>query len=205
MARKNKPRKWSNLAGQLPEDPRQSHLSPWMQEVLAIKDEKYNELSMSELKDEWAKLDEAQAAADALTSERNKQYKALELRVIEELKKVHEVAGTDMWRGDGHTFSPKFNPRPVVKDPVALRKWIEENDKEDLLTLSAPRLKSIVCEALDTELAAMMTPAQRAGLKPGDPSSGMPPPGVEVFLQTSVHHTGGKNVPQPSEDDDSAF
>jgi hypothetical protein len=46
-----------------------------------------------------------------------------------------------------------------------------------------------------------MTPAQRAELNPGDPASGVPPPGVKVFLQTTVHHPPVKR-PAPVEPDE---
>lgn len=199
MAR-NKPRKWSNLKGQLPavEEP-----SEWMMKVLAEKD-KLAGKSMAELKDEYAALEEEQRFEDLARAERNIKFAALEKRILEELAKIKELAGTDMWRGDGHTFSPKYTPRPVVKDPAALMDWIKQRGLQELLSLPSARLKSIVVEALNTEMAAMMSPAERAALKPGDPGSGMPPPGVEVFLHETVHHTSGtkKSARRSSDDTD---
>lgn len=205
MSRRNKPRKWSNLQGQLAADPEETTLSPWMEEVLVLKDERKDK-TMDELALEFADLEEEEAFADLATSERNKKFKAIELRVLDELKRVEAVAGTDMWRGQGQTFSPKYTPRPVVTDPAALMQWIRETGQEDQLTLSAPRLKSIVNEVLDTELAALMSPAARAALKPGDAGSGLLPPGVAAFLQTSVHHTSAKKPTSgPSDPDDVPF
>lgn len=186
-----KPRKWSNLKGVIP-DADSGVITPWMKKVLAAKDTRA-EHSMATLADEYAGLKAADKKAEEDSSKRKVLYKALELRVLEELKKVKEVAGMDTWQGAaGQSFSPKFTPRPVVKDPEALMAWIHETKQTEQLTLPGARLKAIVCEALDTKVAAVLTPAQREQLKPGDPASGAPPPGVDVFLQTSVSWTGGK-------------
>lgn len=171
-----------------------------MQKVFEAKDARQAK-TMNELALEWADLEEEEEFEELAQSERNIKYAALERRILEELEKVKQVAGTDMWRGEGHTFSPKFTPRPVVTDLPALMAWIKSTGQEHQLTLPKPRLKSIVCEALDTELAASMTVAQRAELKPGDPSSGACPPGVSAFLDTGVHHTGGKRKSKRKEED----
>lgn len=206
MARAGKPRKWSNLKGQIP-DAAPSETTEWMAKVYIEKDGLAGK-TMQEMQDEWVALEEEEEFAKLAESKRNITYKALELRILEELQKVKAIAGTDMWRGENKTFSPKFTPHPTVTDPVALMKWIHDTNQEAQLTLSAPRLKSIVNEALDTEAAVAMTPAQRAELKPGDPASGAPPPGVAVFLQTGVHHTSVKQIipgTAGSDPDDSPF
>jgi hypothetical protein len=194
---RNKPRKWSNLKGQLPDDPEQVQMSPWMEKVLTAKDARQSH-TMQQLQDEWVDLEQEEAFASLAEGERNIKYEALERRILEELERVKAVAGTDMWRGESKTFSPQFTPRPVVDDPAKLLQWIKDTKQEALLTLPAPRLKSLVCEALDTEAAAVMTPAQRAELKAGEPASGSPPPGVSVYLQTKVHHTTVKSATPPT-------
>jgi hypothetical protein len=203
MGRANKPRKWSNLKGQIPDDAEPT-ISEWMEKVLVEKDT-LNAKSMQEIQDEWVALEEEEAFAALAESQRNIKYKALEMKILEELEKVKAVAGTDMWRGEHKTFSPQFTPRPVVTDLAALMKWIHDTKQEAVLTLAAPKLKSIVCEALDTEAAVAMTPAQRSELKAGDPASGVPPPGVSVFLQTKVHHTTVKQAPTGGDPEDDPF
>lgn len=200
MGRANKPRKWSNLKGIVPDDPEQVVLTEWMIKVLEAKDERQAK-SMQELQDEWSDLEEEEAFAELAQSERNIKYAALERRILEELEKVKAVAGTDMWRGERKTFSPKLTLRPTVNDLSALMQWIHDTGQESQLSLPAPRLKSIVCEAMDTDAAVSMTPAERAALKPGAPASGQPPPGVKVFLQTGVNHTTVKKAGPPPDDD----
>jgi len=192
MAR-NKVRKWSNLKGQVPDAP-ETQPSEWMQEVFKAKDARQTK-SMDELQQEYGELVAADEADKAAASERNIKYAALDRRILEELEKVKQVSGQDMWRGNGHTFSPKFSPRPVVEDKQALRAWITETGQEDQLELPTGRLNAIIAECMNTDLAAILTPAQRATLRPGDPGSGMPPPGIKLFLQTSVHHTSAKAKP----------
>ena len=198
MARK-KQRAWSNQVGKLPQSPEDT-LSPWYQEALRMKEERKDK-TMQELKDEYAELEAADEKAATEQSARNLIYKALELRILEEIKKVQAVAGTDTWRGDGHVFSPKHTARPVIEDPAALKKWIEDTNQLDQLTLPTGRLNAIITEAFNTDMSSILTPAQRAMLKPGDPGSGQPPPGVKVFLQTSVHHTAPRAKPSESSDD----
>jgi hypothetical protein len=184
---KNKARKWSNLVGKLPEDaPRES--SEWMEKVFVLKDE-LKSATMDDLACAYADLDEEEALAELAQKERNIKYKALELRILEELDKVKAIAGTDMWRGRGQTFSPKFTPRPVIENPAALAQWIQDTGQQHLLTLPPARLKSIVCEALDPDGAAVLNAAQRAALKPGDPASGACPPGVSAFMAFGLNHT----------------
>lgn len=205
MAR-NKPRAWSNQVGKLPEPP-SNEPSEWMQEVLREKDKRQDK-TMDELMAEYATLEAEEAIAAKAQSARNVLYAAIDKRILEELAKVKQVSGQDMWRGNGHTCSPKHTPRPVIEDPEALRKWIKETGQEDQLTLPQGRLMSILTEAMQTDMSAILTPAQRAQLKPGDPGSGAPPPGVKVFLHTGVHHTTPKARPaaeNPPDGDDGPF
>ncbi len=208
MARRDKVRKWSNLKGQIPDA---VDLSPRGQEVIKEADTRRNKetgepVTMDDLALEWNGLEEEEAFEDMAREKRNIVYDALTKRILEELDRVKTMAGTDLWRGQDQTFSPKYMLNIRVTDPIALRKWVEETGQQHLLTIPVGRLKGIVGEAMNTDSAAAMTPAERATLKAGQPGSGMPPPGVEVSLFTTVHHTStapGKKTRGSSDPDDS--
>lgn len=208
MARRDKVRKWSNLKGQIPDA---VDLSPRGAEVIAEADKRRQKedgtpVTMDDLALEWNGLEEEEAFEDLARAHRNIFYDALTKRILEELERVKTLAGTDLWRGQDQTFSPKFMLNVRVVDPIALRKWVEETGQQHLLTIPMGRLKGIVGEAMNTDAAAALTPAERAKLKPGMPASGQPPPGVEVSLFTTVHHTStapGKKVRGSSDPDDS--
>jgi hypothetical protein len=203
MARRDKVRKWSNLKGQIPDA---VDLSPRAQLVIAEADKRRGQTTMDDLAIEWNSLEEEEAFESFARDQRNIYYDALTKRILEELDKVKTLAGTDLWRGQDQTFSPKHMLNLRVTDPVALRRWVEETDQNHLLSIPSGRLKGIVGEAMNTDIAAAMTPAERAKLKPGMPGSGQPPPGVEVSLFTTVHHTStapGKKTRGSSDPDDS--
>lgn len=202
MARK-KVRQWSNLKGQLRPDPEQVELSERMKRVLKEKDERAAK-SMNDLALEFASLEEEEAFEALAAHERNIKFEAIERRILEELQKIQDMAGTDMWRGDGHTFSPKYHPRPIVTDPGKLLTWIHDTGQDSLLRLLPPTLQSIVGEALNTDLAATLTPAQRAAMQPGSAGSGTPPPGVDVVLRTTVNHRGPGKKRRQGDDEASA-
>lgn len=218
--RRDKTRKWANLKGQIPDDPAQVELSPRTIEVIAEADKRRTKtvedphtgaadvrpVGMDDLAQEWSGLEEEEEFEDLAKAQRNIVYDALTRRILEELERVKQIAGTDMWRGEGQTFSPKFMLNVRVTDPVALRKWVEDTAQQHLLTIPSGRLKGIVGEAMNTDSAAAMTPAERSALKPGMPGSGQPPPGVSVTLFTSVHHTSsvGKKTRGQSDPDDDA-
>lgn len=185
MGRRKGPRKWSNLKDQLPAAP-VNESGEWIEKVFREKDAR-QQLTMEQLSDEWAALVEEEDKAREAESERNIKFAALERRILEELEKVQEVSGQDVWRGKGRTFSPKIEPYPVVTDRAKLKAWIKEEGLDDLLTLPPATLKTLTKEAFDTEIAAMMSPAQRAKLKPGKAGSGQAPPGVTPFLKTTVN------------------
>lgn len=199
MARRNKPRKWSNLKDQLPAPPPRQN-SEWFDKVIAAKDARAGS-TMNELAQEYELLCAEEEAAAQARSERNIKFEALDRRILEELEKVQAVSGQDMWRGVGQTFSPKFDPYPIIEDKQALRAWVLERGMDLLLTLPKSTLKSLVKEAFDTDLAAQMSPGARAKLKPGDAGSGAAPPGVTVFLKTGVHRTGGSKRSRDDDDD----
>lgn len=223
MARRDKTRKWSNMKGQIPDA---VDLSPRAALVIAEADKRrwkpavepsgalvevvpgvQVEVTMDDLAAEYNNLEEEEAFEDMARDRRNIVYDALTKRILEEIEKVKAIAGTDMWRGQDQTFSPKYMLNIRVTDPVALRKWVRETDQEHLLTLPSGRLKAIVGEALNTDAAAAMTPGERAALKPGMPASGQPPPGVEVSLFTTIHHTStkpGKRTRGSSDPDDTS-
>lgn len=202
MAR-GKPRRWSNLKGEVPEPV--VEMNERTRTMLERKDERAA-TPMPDLVQEWETLEEEESFEDLAKYDRNITFEALEKRILDELAKVQQVAGTDMWRGDGHTFSPKHILSPHVVDPSALLKWVHETDQAHLLTVPTGRLKSIVAEAMNADHASTMTPAQRAALKPGEPGSMQPPPGVAITLHTTVHHTSPKARKRRSvESDDEPF
>lgn len=197
-----KARKWSNLEGQLPEEPK-----PLTDREVAIRAETdklrgeavdpdtgqlYPAKTMKELAEDYASLVEEEDFEDLAHKKRSVNYEALERVMLAELQRVQEFSGQDMWRGEGQTFSPKFVVIPVITDMVALEAWIEEKGYEYLYEIGSGKLKNLVIEALDTDAAAAMTPAERANLKPGEAASGQPPPGVSVFLRKGVNRTASK-------------
>lgn len=210
MPRKTKDRAWSNLKGVIPDAPEQVELTPRTIKVIEeadkrrvkLVDEQEHPVTMDDLAKEWSGLEEEEEFEELAKTQRNIIYDALTRRILEELEHVKAVAGTDMWRGDGQTFSPKFALNIKVTDPIALRKWVEETGQQHLLTIPRGRLNGIVAEAMKLDTAAALTPAERAALKPGQPGSGQPPPGVEVTLFTTVHHTNPSKRTRRSSDPD---
>lgn len=217
MARRDKSRKWSNLKGTIPDA---VDLSPRAQEVIKLADERRVKqvvdegqptditvpYGMDDLAQEWNGLEEEEAFEDMAREGRNVIYDAITKRILEELERVKALSGGDLWRGQDQTFSPKYMLNIKVTDPVALRKWVEDTGQQHLLTIPSGRLKGIVSEAMDTDKAAPLSPAERAQLKAGQPGSGQAPPGVEVSLFTTVHHTStkpGKKTRGSSDSDDS--
>lgn len=181
-----KPRAWSNQRGKLPEPPAES--SEWMKKVFAAKDER-SAKTLDELAAEYEGLVEEEKFEELARKARNIIYEALERRMLEELEKIEKMSGQDMWRGEPGTVSPKFTPRPNVVDQAALDGWIKEHKLESMLTLPGGRLNSIIAEAYDQDIAASLSPAERAALKAGMPGSLQPPPGVNVFLKNCINFT----------------
>lgn len=215
--RDGKPRKWSNLKGQIPDAAEQVELTPRTLEVIKQADErrtkvvedphtgatKEEPVTMEDLAAEWDGLDEEVEFQELRDTERNITYDALTRRVLEELERVKAISGHDLWRGNGQTFSPKFALNIKVTDPVALMKWVKDTGQEHLLTIPRGRLNGIVAECMDADKAAALTPGERAEIKPGEPGSLQPPPGVEVSLFTTVHHTNpGRKARKSSDADD---
>lgn len=200
MAKRNKPRAWDNLKGQVPKDPAQVELTPRMRQVLAEKD-KRAALAMADLEGEWLQLEEEEEFEDRLKAERSIKFDALRKVILEKLEEVKRVAGTDMWRGADMTFSPKNILNVHVTDYAAFMRWIRDTDQDHLRTVPNGRIKSIVHEAMNTDLAAALSPAQRAELKPGAPGSGAPPPGIAISLHETVHPTSTKRKSRPADPD----
>jgi hypothetical protein len=193
-----KSRAFSNLKGVVP-DYKEVTASDRQLRVNAETDKRAAK-SMMELADEYGELCLSDDAAAAEAKERNIKFEALERRILPILENAKAQGYGDMWRGLGQTFSPKYKPRPAVKDRSALLKWIKDTGQEDQLTLPDGRLGEIIKEAFDEQIAMALHPDDRAKLKPGQPGSMQAPPGVEVYLQTTVHHTGGKQQ-EPTDDD----
>ena len=179
---KRKARKWSNLKGDVPEQ--EVEVSERELAIRAKTDEWRGE-SMAELAIEYQQLVEEEEFATLAAKQRSIMYEALERLILDELKRVEEVSGQDMWRGEGQTFSPKTTVIPVVTDKAEVMKYLKDTGQEALLTLEYPRLKSLVTDAL--EAIALMTPAQRAELV--GVTLDKPLPGVKIFIKNGVHRT----------------
>lgn len=201
----SKPRPWSNLEGQIPEEPK-----PKTERELAIErrcdelrglavnpktGQPFEKLTMKELALGYGDLEEEAEFEDLAKKTRSVEYEAHERVIRDELQRIQELSGQDTWRGEGHTFSPKNLPVPIITNRAALEAWIEENGHEYLWDIHGGRLKEIVLAALNTDAAINMTPTERAALKPGEPASGVPPPGVSVFLKKSINHRGPARKP----------
>lgn len=199
MGRKQRP--WSNLKGVLPDYSGQGDdsLTDRQREVIKEADARA-EKSMGELAEEYGVL-YAEAEADEMNAKvRNITFDAIEKRAIIILEKARAEGLGDMYRGHDQTFSPKYVPRPVVTNPKALLDWIYATGQQDQLTLPGGRLQEIIKEVYDVNIARVLSPDQRAALKPGQPGSMQAPPGVEVYLQTTIHHTSTKNK-EPQDDE----
>jgi len=232
VARKRKSRAWANLVGVLPEAPEKGGNEYMERvfaakdalvvcETCGLREGGHTQqvgtippgvegwhlwsprpMNMAELADEQERLELIDAEAAQAASERGVIYNALERRMLEELAKIQEASGQDMWRRPGMTLSPKFSPQAMVKDRAALLAWVKETGQEALLSLGPQALKGIITNAYNQELAALMTPAQRSKLTAGLPASMLPPPGVEVYLRPGVNRSGGKRAQTPDEDDE---
>lgn len=207
MAR-NKPRANAHLVGSLPAPP--VEMNERQLRVLAEKDklrlkEDGTPYTLKDLAEQYASLEEEASFEDLAQRERSIHFEALERRMLEELEKNKDLTGIDMWRGDGQTISPKHVLNVHITDPIALRKWIKDTDQEHVLSIAAPRLKSIVAEALNADIVTAMTPAQRAALQPGQPGSMQPPPGVSVTLFSTINYTSRKPKAVAAPDDDNPF
>lgn len=194
MAKKKKARKWSNV--NVPNEPvtltdREVAIRAEADKLRGMgRDEKGEQLkpkTMRELAQEYKGLLEEEGFETLAQKTRSIQYEAYERVIRDELTKIEEMTGQDMWRGENMTFSPKNILIPVITDRAALRKWIEDTGQQDILEIPGPKLKSIVTEAMDTDGAATLTAEERHALKPGEPSSGQPPPGVSVFIRKGVN------------------
>ena len=180
-----KARKWSNLTGQLPEPPVELDARE-----LAVRADMdlYRGKPMRELAQEFQGVCEESDFAALEEKKRSVKNAALERLIRDELKKVEELSGQDMWRGEGWTFSPKNTVIPIVSDRAAFLAWIRSTGRESFLDVSPPRIKSIVVDALNEDEAVTLTPSERAVLAAGEPGSCAPPPGITVFLLPGINH-----------------
>jgi hypothetical protein len=208
-----KTRKWSNLKGSEIDDSNAIELTPRQTKVLTevdkrrVKEDSGDPVTIKDLEQEWSTLEEEEGFEDQGREDRSILFAALEKRVLEELERIKDQTGIDMYRGEQVTFSPKFVLNSSVENPQVFYAWVKKKVLEHMLTMPVGRLKSIVATAMDTDLAAAMTPAQRAALEPGEPGSGVPPPGVRVTLHTTINHTSQRTRrrPAPDADDDGPF
>jgi hypothetical protein len=186
------------MRGQIPEKP--IELSAREIAIREAKD-KLASVELKELQEKWFALDLEEARAASLAKHRSILYAALERRVLEELKKIEDMAGTDQYKGPLGTFSPKYGVEPSVENNETLTEWAKENGFEELLQLPSGKLKEIVTDALDPKAAMSLTVPQRASLPPGSAGSGQAPPGVKLWFHTSVNFTSKKAKTEPEDDE----
>jgi hypothetical protein len=191
-----KTRKWSNLEGVLPEDPKSNEAGPFMDKVWKEVDAREGK-PFADISAEWESLNDAGDEAKRIASERNVRYRALEIIMLRRLKQQKEETGHDSWRGRDMLYSPQFELEVLVTDEDAYMKWIKETGQEHMLRMPRSKTEEIVKDALSTELAAMLTADQRASLKPGEPASGACPPGIEVYLRKKIHDTDRRKKTEP--------
>lgn len=176
MGRKQK-RAWSTLKGQIPDAPDEGDHAAKIGAAIAERENR----SMTELVREYNALVAEEEAAKAEEKTRNVRYAALERLINKQL----ETMGTDIWRGEGVSVSPKYSIYPSVKDPVALREHMVATGQEDKLTVPWPRLRS--------DLEEMLKEAMERSKQTGDALQLDVPEGVEVFLKTSINHRKANN------------
>lgn len=177
MSRSKKPNKWATV--NLPEEP--IEVDEWFQAVL----DAMRERATSTMRQLSAEYDMRERILDALDKTRKKQtaiIEALNRRILEEL----ERSGSDVWRDEGHTYSPSSDVSAKVRDRAAFVQWVKDSGQEELLTVMPATVKSLTKNALDPEVAASLSPQERAKLKPGDAGSCAPPPGVEAFARKTL-------------------
>lgn len=190
-----KARKWSNV--NVPEEPvalteREIAVRAEADKLRGVgtdpEGHAYTKKDMRELAQDYNGLCEEEEFEKLAARDRSVKYEALERVIRDELIKVEELSGQDMWRGEGCTLSPKNTLIAVVVDKITFKKWIRDTEQEHILEVPPSRLTSIVTDAMDPDAAALLTPAERALLKPGEPASGQPPPGVTIFIRKGINH-----------------
>ena len=83
-----------------------------------------------------------------------------------------EAEGVDQVRTrSGILFTRQQEPYPAVQDQEALFAWIKQTKSVSLLTVNFGKLKAAIKEMLE--------------------EGGVTPPGVKVFVKTTVRRTGG--------------
>ena len=177
-----KARKWSNLEGQLPAP---AMPDDYATKILARKDalRAKGVTDLAAVARQFLDVDEHQAEVTEQQANLDLDYAALESLAREFL----QATNTDLWRGEGMTLSPRNALHASTSDRAALNAWARATERDDLLTVLPGTVTSLASEAMDLERAALLTPAERATLKPGEPGSGAPPPGVTVYLRPTIN------------------
>jgi len=161
MAR-NKPRAWANMKGVLPDAPVESDREL---AINAAVDERKDK-TMKELADEYNLLALEEEAAKAREKAISILYEAIE----RQMNRYLDSQSTDIWRdpSSGFSFWPKYDIYPSVEDKSKLMQHLRDTNQTDKLILPHPTLRSDCAEAL------------------GPTGSGVVPPGVKVYLKTSI-------------------
>lgn len=175
MAKKAK--QWTSLG--LPAEPEDKQ-SERFQEIIRLKDER----AQIKLADIVEELNDVKDERD-LISKRDQQLSRLEEALERLILDALDTQGADQIKIGGRTFSERVDVIPLVEDRDAMLNWVKQTCPE-LLKVDSGNLKTIVKEALDPEVAATMTPAQRAALEAGQPGSNKLPPGVGAYTRRTL-------------------
>jgi hypothetical protein len=175
MAKKAK--QWKTVG--LPSEP-EDEQSERFQEIIRLKDARAG-LQLAELVEEFNDVQDERDIISKRDAQLSRLEEALERLILEHIDKQ----GAEQIKIGGRTFSERIDVLPNVTDKKALFEWVKETCPE-FLKIGEGHLKTLVKEALDPEVAATMTPAQRAGLKAGEPGSNKLPPGVGAYTRRTL-------------------
>jgi len=178
-----KAKQWKSIG--LPPAPEKEH-GEWFERVLQLKDER-QAAPLLKLADEYNEIMEELDIIDVRRSELTATREALDRIIMGHM----DTAGLDQIKIAGQTFSERVDVEAQVEDRSTLVGWVLQTQPE-LVTVNAGHIKSIVKEAMDPEVAAALTVAQRQSLKVGDPGSGKLPPGVKASYRRTLGRTLSK-------------
>lgn len=173
--------KWSTLKGKLPEVPEDSTRL----DLLHAEQDKHSGKPLVELTKEYnSRRDELNAIKER-EKELNLEVEALERLIVKALND----SGSDIWRGNGYSFSESVEPYPSVQNSADVVRWVKENGMEDLLTLNYQRLSSIVKEHItegnvDIETEVLGRDAEGNEITRETIKTKIP--GVNVFLKSGL-------------------
>lgn len=156
--------KWSEFKGKLDQAPVESS---WQGKVDATKPE-YQELNVGQLGEKYNEFRIAKERLQEELGEVNTHLEALSQLVIDELERL---GLSSVKLADGSSINMKDEPYSRVKDQHVFLSWIREQGLDSLLTVNYQTMNAMVKDRLIT----------------GDE----PPPGIDVFIKTSITRRKG--------------